>query len=170
MRANTVIIEVVGFLWRYACAILVTLLVWAAVILLGVTIINKGVIEFLSGAHNHPMHPTACFCIAFTAAFWGVQLGGLCLPARSRVFACVALLIMGLAYYMTFWYVSWRHEMSSKHGNDALLIPLAAGGCAPYGRQCWPLGEQRQPVRRWGKSAALMHCGHRGAVILSESA
>jgi hypothetical protein len=131
MRANTVIMEVVGLLWRYACAILVTLLVWAFIILIGVMVIDKGVIEFLSGAHNHPMHLTACFGIAYTAAFAGVLFGGLCLPGRSRVLACVALLILGLGYYMTFWYVYWRHEMPSKHGNGPLLFPLAAGGlCA----------------------------------------
>jgi hypothetical protein len=125
--------EVVGLLWRYACAILVTLLVWAFVILLGVKVINKGVIEFLSGAQNHPMYSTACFAIAYTSAFAGVLLGGLCLPGRSRVMACMALLVLGLAYYMTFWFVYWRHDMPSKHGNGPLLIPLAAGGlCAVW--------------------------------------
>lgn len=124
MRANAVIMEMVGLLWRYVSAILVTFVVSALVILLGATIIDKGVIGFLSGAHNHPMYPTATFAIAFTAAFWGIQLGGLCLPARSRVLACVALVVMGLAYYMTYWYVYWRHEAPSKHGNDPLLFQL----------------------------------------------
>lgn len=131
MRAKTVIMEVVGLLWRYACAILVTLLVWALVVLLGVTVIDKGFIEFLSGANNHPMHPAFFFGIGYTSAFLGILLGGLCLPARSRMPACIILLVMGLTYYMTLWYFGWSQVMHSKHGTDLLLIPLAAGGlCA----------------------------------------
>jgi hypothetical protein len=137
MRSKKVITQVFGLFCRYACAILVAYLVSALIILIGAKAINKGVIEFLSGALNHPMHPIACFGIAYAAAFVGVLSGGLCLPGRSRGLASVTLVVMGLAYYMTYWYVYWRHEAPGRHGNGPMVVPLAAGGLCAWFLTVW---------------------------------
>jgi hypothetical protein len=117
MAPRPAIIEVVGLVGRYACAILVALAVSAIITLAGVKAMDKGLVEFLSGAYNHPVHPIGSYCLAYTAAFAGVLLGSRCVPASSHSLAGAALLILGLAYYLTFWYGTWRHQMPSKHGN-----------------------------------------------------
>ncbi len=133
LKVNTIIMEVFVLLWRYACAIPVALLVWALVTVLGVTVIHKGFIEFLSGAHNQPMYPAISFGIAYTATFLGVLSGARCLPLGNRILGGLVILFIGLAYYFVSWFVYLRHAIPSKHGNDPLLIEHALGGaCAVW--------------------------------------
>ncbi|MDB6018419.1 MAG: hypothetical protein JWR19_2908 [Pedosphaera sp.] len=118
--------EFIVLFCRYLCAILVTLSVSIFVLLLGVRVLDMSVIHFLSGAFPHD--GGASTVITYIAALAGILLGSLCLPRRSRGWAGVALLILGLALYYMCWYTSWQLQVPGKHGHFSLLLPLAAGG------------------------------------------
>jgi len=120
-------------LWRYVWAIVVTFAVAAVVVGFGVKAAGIGVIEFLSGANLIGVtvqRPIESVSIAIVAAFLGVLAGSLCILRQSRIAACLILTAILVMVYQTLWFIDWQYEVTSKHGNSSLVLPLVAGGCS----------------------------------------
>jgi len=105
----------------------VTFVVVTAVVGLGVSLFGIGLMMFLSGAIT-AQFTIGSASIAFLAAFLGILAGSMCVHRHSRIAACIVLTVIMLMVYQTFWFVDWRHEMASKHGNSSLELSVVAGG------------------------------------------
>jgi hypothetical protein len=112
---------------RYAGAIVVAFLVSSFIMLVGAGLL-VGIIPFLAGAP--PETSLAAFAVAYVASLAGVFLGSLCLRGRDRRLASVALMILGLGYYLARSH-SLRRELSFEYNgrvsDHPLLWPLAVG-------------------------------------------
>ena len=109
----------------------VTFLVVTAVVGLGVSVLGIGLMMFLSGAITAQC-TIGSGSIAFLAAFLGILAGSMCMHRHSRIAACIVLTVIMLMVYQTFWFVDWRHEVASKHGNSSPALSVVAGGSSAF--------------------------------------
>jgi hypothetical protein len=120
--------QIVGFTFRYGCAIVVAFLVSAFIMLVGSIVFGVGVVPFLAGSNLF-----VSFVVGYAAALAGVLLGSLCLGHHDRRLASVALLILGLGYYLA-WYDGWKSQAPWIYGgriaSHPLLLPLVLGAAS----------------------------------------
>ena len=110
--------ETVALLLRYSGAVVVAFMVSVLTMFAGSMVFSVGFIPFLSA--SNPEQSSICFAIAYTAALAGVLSGSLFLTGRDRRLASVALLIIGLGYYLA--------------QNDALTAELPSVFAQPAAR------------------------------------
>lgn len=127
-KVNSIIVGLLELLWRYCCSICTALLVFASIIFLGAFAMDKDFLRFLSGAVDHPIYPILSFSLVYTATYAAVSLGTFCVPHRSRIMASGLIMMLGIITYLSFWYLEWRHEFWSKHGNEPRVLPILFGG------------------------------------------
>jgi hypothetical protein len=89
--------EAVALALQYCGAVVVGFVV-SAVIMFAGSAFTVGVVPFLSGSDAG--RQGICFAIAYTSALAGVLSGSFCLVGRDRRLASVALLVLGLGYYL----------------------------------------------------------------------
>ena len=120
--------QIVGFTFRYGCAIVVAFLVSAFIMLVGSIVFGVGVVPFLAGSNLF----VSCI-VGYAAALAGVLLGSLCVGHHDRRLASVALLILGLGYYLA-WYDGWKSQAPGIYGgriaSHPLLLPLVLGAAS----------------------------------------
>jgi hypothetical protein len=126
MQRRAVILQIIEFSARCACAILVATLAAAFLAYWGATAFGYDLIAMVSGTVFVGL-PSGT--IAYLTAAAGIYLGSLCFNRASRTLVCVMLTILGVVAYQICWSADWQYAVRhEKHGKDSLAPLIAIAG------------------------------------------